>query len=68
MDSITNNLSTIAAGAVVFGILGLALFRLIRRLRRGESACGCGGCAGCAGSGRAAGPLPPVRHPDAVEN
>ncbi|MDR1445151.1 MAG: FeoB-associated Cys-rich membrane protein [Treponema sp.] len=46
MDCIRDNLSTIVTAAVVFGILGLALFRLIRNIRRGQGSCGCG-CADC---------------------
>jgi hypothetical protein len=46
MDFIQDNLSTIVVGALVFGILGLTLFRLIRRIRRGQSVCAnCNGCA-----------------------
>ncbi|MDR1444395.1 MAG: FeoB-associated Cys-rich membrane protein [Treponema sp.] len=45
MEFIRDNLSTIVTAVVVFGILGLILFRLIRR--RGQGTCGCG-CAGCA--------------------
>jgi hypothetical protein len=48
MDFIQDNLSTIIIGALVFALLGLALFRLIRRIRRGQSACGCANCVGCA--------------------
>ncbi|MDR2182373.1 MAG: FeoB-associated Cys-rich membrane protein [Treponema sp.] len=34
------------AGAAVFAIIGLALFRVIRTVRRGKSGCGCG-CEDC---------------------
>jgi hypothetical protein len=44
MDFIRDNLSTIIVGALVFGILGFALFRLIRGSRRGGCPCGCSGC------------------------
>jgi hypothetical protein len=47
MDFIRDNISTIVVGAIVFGILGLALFRLIRSARRGKTICGCGNCGGC---------------------
>jgi hypothetical protein len=59
MDLISGNLSTIVVGALIFGVLGLVVFRLIRAIRRGQSACGCG-CAGC--EGRAGGKEPAGPH------
>jgi hypothetical protein len=47
-DNLSDNLSTIVVGALVFGVLGLVLFRLIRDLRRGKGGCPCG-CSGCGG-------------------
>jgi hypothetical protein len=52
MDFIKDNLSTIVVGAIVFSILGLALFRLIRNLRQGKTGCPCG-CSGCGGRDKA---------------
>jgi hypothetical protein len=46
MDFIKDNLSTIVVGALVFAVLGLALFRQIRNFRRGKGGCPCG-CSGC---------------------
>ncbi|MDR2376897.1 MAG: FeoB-associated Cys-rich membrane protein [Treponema sp.] len=56
MDFIQDNLSTIIAGTLVFGLLGFVLFRLIRKARRGESACSCGcsRASGCPQSNPAA--------------
>ncbi|MDR0399471.1 MAG: FeoB-associated Cys-rich membrane protein [Treponema sp.] len=51
MDYLINNLSTVVVGALVFGLLGLVLFRLVRRIRRGQSACGCENCGGCRRAG-----------------
>jgi hypothetical protein len=49
MDAfISENLSTIAVGAVVLGIIAFALVRTILNLRKGRSPCGCG-CEKCAG-------------------
>jgi hypothetical protein len=48
MDFIRDNLSTIVVGALVFGVLALALFSVIRNFRRGKNACSCG-CPGCGG-------------------
>jgi hypothetical protein len=45
-DNLSDNLSTIVVGALVFGVLGFVLFRLIRGFRRGKGGCPCG-CSGC---------------------
>jgi hypothetical protein len=54
MDFIRDNLSTIIVGALVFGLLGLVLFRLIRNFRQGKTGCPCG-CSGCGGRAKAPG-------------
>ncbi|MDR2630612.1 MAG: FeoB-associated Cys-rich membrane protein [Spirochaetaceae bacterium] len=47
---ILENLSTIVIGAVVLGIIALALVRTILNIRKGGSACGCG-CDKCPSRG-----------------
>jgi len=44
MDFIRENLSTIIVSIIMFGILGVVIFRLISNARKGKTACGCGCC------------------------
>ena len=49
---ITNNIGTIAVGAVVAAALAAAVLRMIKNKRAGKASCGCGGsCSGCAMAG-----------------
>ncbi|MDR2103708.1 MAG: FeoB-associated Cys-rich membrane protein [Treponema sp.] len=46
---ISENLSTIAVGAAVLGIIAFALIRTILNFLKGRPPCGCG-CEKCAGT------------------
>ena len=49
-----SNLATIIVAVLVFGAVGLAVYKMIRDKREGKHSCSCGGsCGGCSGcSGR----------------
>lgn len=42
-------LATAAVAVLVFGALGLAVYKMIRDKREGRHSCSCGGCSGCSG-------------------
>lgn len=48
-----SNLATIIVALLVFGGVGLAVYKMIRDKREGKHSCSCGGscggCTGCAG-------------------
>lgn len=45
-----SNLATIIVAVLVFGAVGLAVYKMIRDKREGKHSCSCGGsCSGCAG-------------------
>lgn len=45
-----SNLATIIVAVLVFGTVGLAVYKMIRDKREGKHSCSCGGsCGGCSG-------------------
>lgn len=45
-----SNLATIIVALLVFGGVGLAVYKMIRNKREGKHSCSCGGsCGGCTG-------------------
>ena len=45
-----SNLATIIVAVLVFGAVGLAVYKMIRDKQEGKHSCSCGGsCSGCAG-------------------
>lgn len=42
-------LATAVVAVLVFGALGLAVYKMIRDKREGRHSCSCGGCSGCSG-------------------
>ena len=44
-----SNLATIIVAVLMFGAVGLAVYKMIRDKREGKHSCSCGGCSGCSG-------------------
>ncbi len=42
-------LATAVVAVLVFGALGLAVYKMIRDKLEGRHSCSCGGCSGCSG-------------------